>query len=59
MLTLYPAAAYDTPEYALIAVDSDFQMTCEVRNVARAAAGASRKPVWRTFRRTDLRTMPG
>jgi len=49
VLTLYPAAAYDTPEYALIAVDSDFQMTCEVRNVARAAAGANRKPVWRYF----------
>jgi len=49
VLTLYPAAAYDTPEYALIAVDSDFQMTCEVRNVARAAAGANRKAVWRYF----------
>jgi para-nitrobenzyl esterase len=49
VLTLYPAAAYDTPEYALIAVDSDFQMTCEVRTVARVAAGANRKPVWRYF----------
>ena len=47
VLSLYPAAAYDTPEYALIAVDSDFQMTCEVRNVARIAAGANRKAVWR------------
>jgi len=49
VLTLYPAAAYDTPEYALIAVDSDFQMTCEVRNVARIAAGANHKAVWRYF----------
>jgi para-nitrobenzyl esterase len=49
VLTLYPAAAYDTPEYALIAVDSDYNMTCEVRNVARATAGANRKAVWRYF----------
>ncbi len=47
VLTLYPASAYDTPEYALIAVDSDFDVTCEVRTVARAAAAANRPPVWR------------
>ena len=47
MLSLYPATDYDTPEYALIAVDSDYNMTCEVRNVARAAAGTGRPPVWR------------
>jgi para-nitrobenzyl esterase len=49
VLSLYPAANYDTPEYALIAVDSDYNMTCEVRNVARAASGANRKAVWRYF----------
>jgi para-nitrobenzyl esterase len=47
VLTLYPASAYDTPEYALIAVDSDFDVTCEVRTVARAATGTNRPPVWR------------
>jgi len=38
---------YDNATYALIAVDSDYQVTCEVRNVALAAAGSQRKPVWR------------
>jgi len=47
VLSLYPAGAYSTPAYALIAVDSDYNMTCEVRTVARAAAGTNRKPVWR------------
>jgi para-nitrobenzyl esterase len=49
VLALYPAADYDTPEYALIAVDSDYNVTCEVRNAARAAAGANGKPIWRYF----------
>ena len=49
VLSLYPAAAYSTPAYALIAVDTDYNMTCETRNIARAAAGANRKPVWRYF----------
>jgi para-nitrobenzyl esterase len=49
VLSLYPAAAYSTPGYALIAVDSDFNMNCEVRNVARVAPGANRPPVWRYF----------
>jgi para-nitrobenzyl esterase len=47
VLALYPASAYDTPEYALIAVDSDFNMTCEVRTVAGVIAGANRPPIWR------------
>jgi len=47
VLSLYPASDYDTPEYALIAVDTDYSMTCEVRNVARAASGAGRPTVWR------------
>jgi len=49
VLSLYPATAYSTPAYALIAVDSDFNMTCEVRNAARAAAAADHQPVWRYF----------
>lgn len=50
VLSLYPAAAYSSPAYALIAVDSDFNMTCEVRSGARAAAtAANHKPVWRYF----------
>lgn len=44
---LYPITDYDSPAYALIAVDSDYQYTCEVRNLARAAAGPGRQPVWR------------
>ncbi len=47
VLALYPASAYDTPEYALIAVDSDFNGACLVRKIARAATGANRPPVWR------------
>lgn len=50
VLKLYPASAYDTPAYALIAVDSDFKATCETRNLARATAtGAQRPAVWRYF----------
>jgi para-nitrobenzyl esterase len=59
VLTLYPAAGYDTPQYALIAVDSDYNMTCEVRNVARATAGANRKPVWRYFYTHRFENDPG
>jgi len=49
VLALYPASAYSSPAYALIIVDTDFNMTCEVRSVARAAAAANGKPVWRYF----------
>jgi len=49
VLALYPAGSYTNPEYALIAVDSDFRMTCEVRTLARAPPGSNRKPVWRYF----------
>ncbi len=49
VLTLYPATAYDSPAYALIAVDSDSSVTCPIRDVARAATGKSRPPVWRYF----------
>lgn len=47
VLALYPAASYDSPYWALVAVDSDYQITCETRGTARAAVGANRKPVWR------------
>lgn len=47
VLSLYPAASYDTPFWALVAVDSDYQITCETRGTALATAGANRKPVWR------------
>lgn len=48
VLTVYPASAYPSPAYALIAVDTDFNFTCEVRSAARAAVtAANHKPVWR------------
>jgi len=49
VLALYPAAAYDTPMYALIDVHTDYLMTCNTRNLARAATGANRPSVWRYF----------
>jgi para-nitrobenzyl esterase len=49
VLALYPASSYDTPAYALIAVDSDPLITCRMRDVARAAVGPTRLPVWRYF----------
>lgn len=47
VLSLYPATGYDAPVYALIAAESDFYDITRVRNLARAAAGANRPPVWR------------
>lgn len=47
VLALYPATDYDTPEYALIAVHSDYQISCEARNVALVASGSQRPAVWR------------
>jgi para-nitrobenzyl esterase len=47
VLALYPAGDYDSPAYALVAVHSDYFMTCDVRDVARAASGEGRPPVWR------------
>jgi para-nitrobenzyl esterase len=47
VLALYPSSAYTNPAYALIGVDTDFNFTCETRNIARAAARSNRKPVWR------------
>jgi len=59
VLSLYPAADYDTPEYALIAVDTDYNMSCEVRNVARAAAGTGRPAVWRYLYTHRFENDPG
>jgi para-nitrobenzyl esterase len=47
VLALYPATDYDSPEYALIAVHSDYQISCEARNVALVASGPQRPKVWR------------
>jgi para-nitrobenzyl esterase len=47
VLALYPTSAYTNPAYALIGVDTDFNFSCETRDIARAAAGSNRKPVWR------------
>lgn len=47
ILLLYPVADYDTPNYALIAVHSDYRITCPTRKFALAATGSQRPPVWR------------
>ena len=47
VLSLYPAASYDSPFWALVAADSDYQITCETRGTALVAVGANRPPVWR------------
>jgi para-nitrobenzyl esterase len=64
LASLYPTTGFDTPIWALIAVDSDFPVgaSCPYREVARAAVGTNGKPVWRyvythTFE-NDLNLMP-
>ena len=47
VLALYPVSDYATPNYALIAVHSDYQITCQVRQSALAATGTQRPSVWR------------
>ena len=55
ILALYPVSAYDAANWALVAVDSDFDLNiCIVRNTARAALGPGENPnfpqhapVWR------------
>jgi para-nitrobenzyl esterase len=47
VLSFYPASSYDAPVYALIAAESDAFDITPVRDVARAAAGPNRPPVWR------------
>ena len=47
ILSLYPAADYTNPNYAVNAVDSDAYFTCNTRNLARAVSGAQRPRVWR------------
>jgi para-nitrobenzyl esterase len=47
ILSLYPATDYTNPNYALNAVESDADYTCNTRTLARAVSGASRPAVWR------------
>jgi para-nitrobenzyl esterase len=47
VLALYPVTDYDSPAYALIAVDTDYWVTCGYRQITRAATVASGPPVWR------------
>ena len=47
ILSLYPATDYTNPNYARAAVDTDLYTTLNTRNLARAASGAQRPPVWR------------
>jgi para-nitrobenzyl esterase len=47
VISLYPATDYTNPNYAHIAVESDYHYTCQTRAFARAVSGAQRPPVWR------------
>jgi para-nitrobenzyl esterase len=47
ILSLYPAADYTNPNYALSAVESDLYYTRNTRNFARDVSGAPGRPVWR------------
>jgi para-nitrobenzyl esterase len=47
VLALYPVSDYATPNYAQIAVHSDYQITCQVRESALAATGSQRPSIWR------------
>jgi para-nitrobenzyl esterase len=47
ILSLYPATDYTNPNYALNAVESDADYTCNTRNFALAVGGAYRPKVWR------------
>lgn len=49
VLAFYPVTNYDSPAYALIAVDTDYYLTCGLRPIARVASGAGRPSVWRYF----------
>jgi para-nitrobenzyl esterase len=47
VLALYPATDYHSPSDAMAHVRSDYYITCKDREIARAAAGFKRKPVFR------------
>jgi para-nitrobenzyl esterase len=47
IILLYPVTDYTNPNYAHIAVESDYHYTCPTRNFARAVSGAQRPAVWR------------
>lgn len=47
IVALYPAADYPSPVAALLAVDTDALVTCNMRRVALAAADGGERRVWR------------
>jgi len=47
VLALYPVTNYPTPWDALIDMGSDYDVTCETRSFAMAAARSRQQPVWR------------
>jgi para-nitrobenzyl esterase len=47
ILSLYPAADFTNPNYALNAVESDADFTCNTRDFARTVSGSQRPSVWR------------
>ena len=59
VLALYPVMDYDTPWYALVGVASDFNVTCEVRSTALAAAVGHEQPVWRYLFTHRFQNDPG
>ena len=58
ILSLYPATDYTNPNYALNAVESDADYTCNTRNFARAVSGAQRPSVGAICSRTPMKTTP-
>jgi para-nitrobenzyl esterase len=65
IVNLYPQSNFTAPVWQLIAVDSDLTVgaTCPYREVARAAVGTNRAPVWRyiyvhTFENNDPNLTP-
>jgi para-nitrobenzyl esterase len=63
LLPLYPVSDYDSPLWALVAVESDVAYTCGVRRFADVAASAkAAAPVWRylfTYAPDELRAQHG
>lgn len=48
LLPLYPVSAYDSPYWALVALESDAGTTCDVRQLAQAVSSAEgAQPVYR------------
>lgn len=49
VLAQYPAASYETPKKAYVAVTTDARFVCPSRRIARAAARSQDEPVFRYF----------